>query len=374
MLAVAAVIVASALPPAGAQNPGRRAANSDTASPADTANPAADESEPADVGNPVVQLVRDPGVQKELALSNTQSAALNAVYRKIEPRLWQLRDAAAGPGAMEKARLLASMENELAPLLEHEQLDRLRQLALRARGWPGITVEPFAGRLGLSPDQFRQIAAIVANTQMQLQKVVSTSDSSQARDEAVTRLRTEEGTSIQRLLSSEQRQTLSQLVGAPFDLSRVAPLSFAAPELQAADTWFNTPPLKQADLRGKVVAFHFWAFNCSNCVANMPHYTRWYDDLADGGLVVLGMHTPETQAERNVDTLRSKLEQFKIRYPVAVDHDAANWRAWANSVWPSVYLVDKRGNVRYWWYGELNWQGAQGEKLMRERIEQLLAE
>ncbi|HTM52732.1 MAG TPA: hypothetical protein VL175_01815, partial [Pirellulales bacterium] len=51
-----------------------------------------------------------------------------------------------------------------------------------------------------------------------------------------------------------------------------------------------------------------------------------------------------------------------------------NWRAWANSMWPSLYLVDKRGRVRYWWYGELNWQGAKGEAAMRKRIEDLLAE
>ncbi len=43
-------------------------------------------------------------------------------------------------------------------------------------------------------------------------------------------------------------------------------------------------------------------------------------------------------------------------------------------MWPSVYLIDKRGIVRYWWYGELNWQGSDGEKFMREKIEELLAE
>jgi hypothetical protein len=39
-----------------------------------------------------------------------------------------------------------------------------------------------------------------------------------------------------------------------------------------------------------------------------------------------------------------------------------------------VYLIDKKGNVRYWWYGELNWQGSEGEKFMREKIVELLAE
>jgi hypothetical protein len=43
-------------------------------------------------------------------------------------------------------------------------------------------------------------------------------------------------------------------------------------------------------------------------------------------------------------------------------------------MWPSVYLIDKKGHVRYWWYGELNWKGTEGEKFMREKIVELLAE
>ena len=43
-------------------------------------------------------------------------------------------------------------------------------------------------------------------------------------------------------------------------------------------------------------------------------------------------------------------------------------------MWPSVYLIDKQGRIRYWWYGELNWKGAGGQKIMAQRIEELLAE
>ena len=122
------------------------------------------------------------------------------------------------------------------------------------------------------------------------------------------------------------------------------------------------------------MAFHFWACNCINCVHNLPHYNKWHEELAGRGLLVLGIHTPETAAEREIATVRAKVDEHAIRYPVAIDHDNANWKAWANSMWPSVYLVDKRGRVRYWWYGEMNWQGAKGEQFMRQKIEELLAE
>jgi hypothetical protein len=90
--------------------------------------------------------------------------------------------------------------------------------------------------------------------------------------------------------------------------------------------------------------------------------------------VIIGVHTPETDEERDVEKLRAKVVEAGMEYPVAVDNASQTWSAWANNMWPSVYLIDKRGHVRYWWYGELNWQGAEGEKLMREKIELLLTE
>jgi hypothetical protein len=89
---------------------------------------------------------------------------------------------------------------------------------------------------------------------------------------------------------------------------------------------------------------------------------------------VLGVHTPEVDRERDVENVRRDATDADLTFPILIDNQKLNWDAWGNSMWPSVYLVDKRGYVRYWWYGELNWQGAEGEKLLRKRIEELLAE
>ncbi len=72
--------------------------------------------------------------------------------------------------------------------------------------------------------------------------------------------------------------------------------------------------------------------------------------------------------------MRDKVKQEKFRFPVVVDNDHEIWNSWGNSMWPSVYLIDKQGRIRYWWYGELDWQGAGGQKIMAKRIEELLAE
>jgi hypothetical protein len=63
-----------------------------------------------------------------------------------------------------------------------------------------------------------------------------------------------------------------------------------------------------------------------------------------------------------------------MKYPVVVDNAGKNWAAWDNRFWPCAYLIDKKGNVRYRWDGELNWKESKGEAIMRKKIEELLAE
>ncbi len=90
--------------------------------------------------------------------------------------------------------------------------------------------------------------------------------------------------------------------------------------------------------------------------------------------MIIGVHTPETKAEREVETLKRKVREEKFEFPVLVDNAKENWQAWGNTMWPSVYLIDKEGYVRTWWFGELDWQGAGGQKVMGDRIKKLLAE
>jgi hypothetical protein len=91
-------------------------------------------------------------------------------------------------------------------------------------------------------------------------------------------------------------------------------------------------------------------------------------------VTVIGVHTPETNEEKKVEKVRKKVKDSGMKYPVAVDGSYKTWQAWGNRYWPSVYLIDKKGHVRYRWDGELNWQETKGEKIMREKIKELLAE
>jgi thiol-disulfide isomerase/thioredoxin len=153
-----------------------------------------------------------------------------------------------------------------------------------------------------------------------------------------------------------------------------ASMKIAAPALQGIDEWINSKPLSLKDLKGKVVVVHFWTFGCINCIHNYPSYKGWHKDFADKGVVVIGIHTPETRAEKKIDIIRKMVKDNGMKYPIAVDGSAKTWQAWGNRYWPSVYLIDKKGNGRYRWDGELNWKGQKGESIMRKKIEELLAD
>ncbi len=90
--------------------------------------------------------------------------------------------------------------------------------------------------------------------------------------------------------------------------------------------------------------------------------------------MVIGVHTPETANEKKLDNVRKKVKTNGMKYPIAVDGSAKVWRAWDNQYWPSVYLIDKKGFVRYRWDGELNWKGTKGDAILRKKIKELLAE
>jgi hypothetical protein len=91
-------------------------------------------------------------------------------------------------------------------------------------------------------------------------------------------------------------------------------------------------------------------------------------------VVILGIHTPETEAEKSIDVLKKKLKEAGLDHPVAADNTHTMWKRYNNSYWPSIYLVDKKGVARWGWAGELNWKGARGDVHMRRKIADLLRE
>ncbi len=141
-----------------------------------------------------------------------------------------------------------------------------------------------------------------------------------------------------------------------------------APEL-TNDTWLNVDaPLRLADLHGKVVIIDMWTFGCINCQHVIPSLKEWYSKYKDQGLVIIGNHFPEFPNERDLNNLKDAVARYDIQYPVAQDNDGATWWAYNSNYWPTLYLIDKQGRIRYVHIGE----GAYKET--EENIKALLEE
>ncbi len=94
----------------------------------------------------------------------------------------------------------------------------------------------------------------------------------------------------------------------------------------------------------------------------------------DKGVVMIGIHTPETDGEKNVPNVCTKMDVARLTFPIAIDNSTTMWKRYYNNYWPSVYLIDKEGIARWGWAGELGWKGAKGEVHMRKKIDELLEE
>jgi len=125
-----------------------------------------------------------------------------------------------------------------------------------------------------------------------------------------------------------------------------------APEFKGIVDWENSPPLTLASLRGKVVLVDFWTYSCINCQNTFPYLRRWYRAYKDQGLVIVGVHSPEFDFEKNVANIRQAIQRYNVLWPVAVDSNMTTWNAYSNQYWPAEYLIDKNGAVRDTHFGE----------------------
>ena len=132
--------------------------------------------------------------------------------------------------------------------------------------------------------------------------------------------------------------------------------------------WLNSGPLTLEGLRGRVVLVEFWTYGCYNCLNTLPSVKGWDETYREQGLVVVGIHTPESRSEKDLNNLRSNVKTLGIRFPVVTDNDFETWRAYGVEAWPTIALLDKQGRVRWTHIGE----GAY--KQTEDAIRKLLAE
>ena len=142
-----------------------------------------------------------------------------------------------------------------------------------------------------------------------------------------------------------------QTVAGKADVAHL-PVGPAVPDLGDAQGWLNSGPLRPSDLRGKVVLYDFWTYSCVNCVRTLPHLRALYDRYGPDGLVVVGVHSPEFDFERDHGNVSDAVARLKVDYPVALDDDMDIWNAFGAQYWPQSFMADRKGRLRYGHIGE----------------------
>ncbi|OLE74511.1 MAG: hypothetical protein AUG12_01375 [Acidobacteria bacterium 13_1_20CM_2_57_8] len=122
--------------------------------------------------------------------------------------------------------------------------------------------------------------------------------------------------------------------------------TYKAKEIRKSN-WINGAPLTLKSLKGKVIVIDFWAFDCAPCIEGTPHIVDLYKKYARDGLVVIGVYTPRADYEKDASKLRAAIEKMGIRYPVVVDNEQKIFRDYLCDLWPSQFVIDRNGIVRF---------------------------
>jgi len=124
------------------------------------------------------------------------------------------------------------------------------------------------------------------------------------------------------------------------------------PSLEGGIGWINSAPITRESLRGKIAIIEIWTFACINCLHALPHVKETAERYREKGLVTIGVHTPELPRERPRANVEAAIKKLGVTFPVVLDNNFTIWKAFKNEYWPSIYLVDRKGRIRFHHDGE----------------------
>ena len=142
-----------------------------------------------------------------------------------------------------------------------------------------------------------------------------------------------------------------------------------APDLVGIAQYLNTTPEKlSGEMKDKVILYDIWTYTCINCIRTLPYITAWDDKYADQGLLIIGVHSPEFEFEKDPENVKMAIEKYGINYPVVLDNDKKTWKAFENRYWPHKFLVDYEGYIRYDKIGEGGYD--ETEKIIQQLLDE----
>ncbi|MBI2451324.1 MAG: redoxin family protein [Parcubacteria group bacterium] len=125
-----------------------------------------------------------------------------------------------------------------------------------------------------------------------------------------------------------------------------------APDFPKGLVWINSEELDWEKLKGKIVLVDFWTYSCVNCIRTLPFLKKWHERYKDFGLVIVGVHSPEFDFEKNPENVKKAGERFGLKYSIVLDPDRRIWDLYDNAWWPRKILINQKGEIVYDHIGE----------------------
>lgn len=133
------------------------------------------------------------------------------------------------------------------------------------------------------------------------------------------------------------------VLASPF-AARAAASESLAPVLAAPEGWLNGAATAEG-VEGKVVLVDVFTFGCENCQNVVPNLRKLAAEQKNG-LVIIGVHSPETPYERTRTNVVTNLSSQGITWPIALDNSFAIWHAYGVDAWPTQMIFDRHGRLR----------------------------
>ena len=154
-----------------------------------------------------------------------------------------------------------------------------------------------------------------------------------------------------------------------FSLTNLDLESRKAPNLVGIAHYLNTSSEELTKkMKDKVILYDIWTYSCINCIRTLPFITSWDEKYSDQGLLIIGIHSPEFEFEKDPQNVKIAIEKYGITYPVVMDNDMKTWKAFENNYWPRKYIADHEGKIRYDQIGEGSYQ--ETEKIIQQLLDE----
>ncbi|MFK5915089.1 MAG: TlpA disulfide reductase family protein [Woeseiaceae bacterium] len=104
------------------------------------------------------------------------------------------------------------------------------------------------------------------------------------------------------------------------------------------------------NFKGQVTIINFWATWCPPCVLEIPSLNRLKNKMEGLPFELISINYAE-----NKKTILEFMKEINVEFPVLLDKDGSFAKRWNIITYPSTFVIDKKGNIKYGVNAAIEW-------------------